>query len=132
MNKLQKLIVLLLLLGCNSPNQKELPTLEKRQYIKERNKVEVTTLQKSSFKQELVSTGKLEALRKSALRFKLSGELENVYAKNGEHVKAGTKIASLNQFKQQQRLEEAKLSVEKAQLDLMDVLIGHNRNMMLR
>lgn len=128
MKKIQKLLILLLLVGCNSPRQEEQATLEKRQYIKERNKVEVITLQLSSFKQELVSIGKLEALCKSALRFKLSGELENVYIKNGEHVKAGTKIAILNRFKQRQRLEEVKLSVEKAQLDLMDVLIGQGYN----
>jgi len=59
---------------------------EKRQYTEQQNPVEVMVLPKSTFRKELVNNGKLVALRKSELQFRVGEQLERLSEKNGhEH-----------------------------------------------
>lgn len=128
MIKIRNVLFLLLLLSCKS-NVSNQPLESKKNLLQNaQNQIKVVILQQSTFKQETVSTGKLEALRKSALRFTINGEVQHICVKNGEHIEASATIAKLSQFKQRQRLEDAKLNLEKAKLDLMDVLIGQGHN----
>ena len=113
----------LVLLSCTGKKEKnEIP--EKVALQANKNSVGIIALAKSSFPKQLVSNGKLNALRKSELKFRLQGEIAQVPVKSGEHVAAGQTIAKLSDVDYRQRLEQVQTSLKKSTLDLQDVLIG--------
>ena len=120
---------LLLMLGsCVQSGKTENLQAEKRQYVQQQNPVEVIVLKEGPFKQELVNNGKLAALRKSELKFRVNEQLERINVKNGERIDAGQLIASLVPFTYQQRLKSADISLKQASLELRNVLIGQGYN----
>jgi membrane fusion protein, multidrug efflux system len=123
MKHLLNLLIPLILLGCGTKKAEEAQA-EKRAYDADRNPVEIQVLQSGTFARQLVSNGKLTALRKSELRFRTSGVLEFVGAANGKRVSQGTVLAKLNADDAQQQLAQNQNQLQKAQLDLHDVLIG--------
>lgn len=90
----------------------------------EKNEVTVMTLKRQTFNHELVSNGKLSAGSKADLRFETSGVLAHIYVKNGDRVHRGQKLAELDKFRLKNKTEQAKESLDKAKLELKDVLIG--------
>ncbi len=131
--KLTGFIVVILsagLISCSGPRSEESQSAEKRQYVQQQNPVEVMILEKGLFKKELVNNGKLAALRKSELQFRVSEQLEEVSAKNGDHVRAGQLIASLVPFTYRQQLSSAEIKVKQASLEMQNVLIGQGYNTM--
>ncbi|CDD82859.1 MULTISPECIES: efflux RND transporter periplasmic adaptor subunit [Mediterranea] len=89
------------------------------------NEVSVMTLKKGDFNHELVSNGKVEARAYADLNFRLTSEpVARVYVKNGDRVKKGQKLAELSLFTLQNKLEQAKTSLDQADLEMQDVLIG--------
>lgn len=111
-------------LYCCSPSQSENQPTEKRTYVEQENLVDTLVLQSAVFTKELVSNGKLKALRKSDLKFRVSGELQKIKVKNGQWVKAYQSIAILDQFEYRQKLAEAETTLSTAELELADVLLG--------
>jgi RND family efflux transporter MFP subunit len=99
-------------------------------YKEERNPVEVIVLDNTDFRRELVSNGKLKALRKSVLTFRISEELEYLPVCNGESVRKGQIIARLRQFKVLQELEKAQIQFEQASIEMKDELLikGYTAN----
>ncbi|MDN3618609.1 efflux RND transporter periplasmic adaptor subunit [Polaribacter undariae] len=87
-------------------------------------------LKSSIFKKELVSNGRLIALEKSALKFNVSEKLANIYIKNGDYVKRGKILASLNAFTYQQKVNKAKIDLKQATLEFEDLQVrrGFNAN----
>ncbi|MDR0422786.1 MAG: efflux RND transporter periplasmic adaptor subunit [Proteiniphilum sp.] len=81
-------------------------------------------LEHRDFNYELVSNGTVAALHKADLRFQSQEQIVKIYVKNGERVVKGQKLAELDRFKQQNSMEQAEESFERAGLDLQDVLIG--------
>ena len=124
MNKLFYLFVVILCCSCSSGTNEETTKIEKRQFLKEQNKVDVLVLEESVFKMELISTGKLYAKRKSNLKFDQGGKVQKLFVKNGDYVREGKAIANLYHFEQKQRFEQAHLELNKATLDLKEALIG--------
>ena len=90
----------------------------------ESNEVTVQVLKRTAFEHELVSNGKLEARNQADLRFETGGTLVTVYVKNGERVRAGQVIAELDKFRLSNQVAQSKDALEKARLELQDVLIG--------
>jgi RND family efflux transporter MFP subunit len=113
----------IVLFSCNEQKEKKEDT-EKVSLLANKNSVEVMILSKSAFPKQLVSNGKLNALRKSELKFRLSGEIAQVSVKSGEHVASGQMLARLNDVDYRQRLAQVQTSLKKSSLDLQDVLIG--------
>lgn len=111
-------------ISCTNKKAEANEKVNKRKYVAEANPVDVMVLKKSVFKKELVSNGKLTAMQKSILKFRVSDELEKLFVKNGTRVNKGSKIASLSRFNQEQALKKAETRFKKAQLDLKDYLIG--------
>jgi multidrug efflux pump subunit AcrA (membrane-fusion protein) len=70
---------------CTGPNEKK-ETTEKIALHANKNSVEVCILSKATFPKQLISKGKINALRKSELKYRLSGEIAQVLVKSGEHV----------------------------------------------
>ena len=94
------------------------------QYEAERNEVEVMTLERTVFTRQLISNGKLSARMRSSIAFRGNGTVENVGVRNGETVHAGTVIAELDRTDKSIALESARIAMDKAELDLYDVLAG--------
>lgn len=88
------------------------------------SEVRAMRLELTDFYHELIANGVISARNKADLRFQLSENIAAIYVKNGDRVAKGQKIAMLDQFKLQNALLQAKDNMERAGLDLQDVLIG--------
>lgn len=108
--------------GKSKENKDEL--MNKADYVVEKNPVDTIILRKQQFKKQLNSNGKLKSVEKCDLKFKVSGSLSELPVANGMSVSKGDVIARLNTEDVQFKLERAKMSKEKALLDLKDYLIG--------
>ncbi len=90
----------------------------------ETNEVTVMKLEETDFHHELISNGKLEARRQADMRFETAEPIAHIYVKNGERVRKGERIASLASFRLENQRASALDALEKAKLELQDVLIG--------
>jgi RND family efflux transporter MFP subunit len=92
--------------------------------LDEQNKVTVQTLKRQAFEHELVSNGKIVAGMQADLHFESVEVVAQIFVKNGDHVSKGQKIAELDKFRLNQKTVQAKDALDKAKLELQDVLIG--------
>lgn len=86
--------------------------------------VKVQRLKLSAFNHELLSNGKMTARRSVNLRFETAGVITRIYVRNGDRVRAGQKVAELDLFRLSNRVAQTRDGLEKAKLELQDVLIG--------
>jgi len=112
------------LYACGSKATESTASTEKRQYTEQKNPVTVMILQKSSFLKELVNNGKLVALRKTDLQFRVGEQLEKLSFKNGDYVKTGQVIAELIPFTFSQQLGNAEIQLKRNRMDMQNLLIG--------
>lgn len=94
------------------------------EYRSEINEVEVVTLKRQDFPQQLLSNGRLSASRRSALFFRQSGAVARIDVTNGGAVASGQVIAELENGDQREALESARIDLDRATLDLQDALVG--------
>lgn len=86
--------------------------------------VKAFALQEGEFNHELISNGTVVAAQRADLRFEENGVVEDIFVKNGQRVRKGQKIAQLAQFKLENTLKQASDNLEKAKLELQDILIS--------
>lgn len=111
--------------GCGQSNKtKEHAAADRMQYRIERNTVSIDTLQRRDFVRELISNGRLVATRRSVLSFPVSGTIVAIAAENGSTVRSGALIARLDTMEYALEVRRARLALDKAQLELYDVLVG--------
>lgn len=125
--KYYKLLTLLLFAGLVACGGKESASDEdsiETSLPEESNEVTVVTLQETDFHHELVSNGKLSARRFADLRFESAEPIATIYVKNGERVSKGQKLAELSTFRLSNKTSQAKDALERARLELQDMLIG--------
>lgn len=113
-----------LILACCSGKDPKTKEFETQPTETDPVPVKVIVLRRTSFKNEIVSNGKLKALNKSNLVFNVSEKLVELNVKNGTRVKKGDIIARLRQEQLREDLEQARVQLYRATLDLQDVLIG--------
>lgn len=114
-----------MLIACSSREKKEISEKGVETVLPDtKNEVSAMILKKRDFHHELVSNGKVNAGKKADLRFESSEVIARIYVKNGDRVYKGQKLAELDRFKLANKLLQAENSLEKARLDLQDVLIG--------
>lgn len=121
--QLTAFLLLFILASCGNKPQSTEETGRAGQ-IQQRNLVQIMELQPTTFTKQLVGNGKLNALRKAELRFRISGEIEQLPVSNGQRIAPGQLIAALNDTEYNHRLQQARLGLQRAQLELQDVLIG--------
>lgn len=92
--------------------------------VRDKNLVDTIVLKKGDFYRQIISNGKLRAVKKSELHFLTSGVIAEVFFKNGESVKQGEAIAVLDKREALNKLEMAVQRMEKSEVDLADELIG--------
>lgn len=91
--------------------------------------VTVMELKSQTFHHELVSNGKVTANSFVDLNFRSTTErIAQIFVKNGDHVAAGQKLAVLDTYTLQNRVNQAESSLSQANLELKDVLIGQGYN----
>lgn len=121
------LLTIGLLTACGgkaaSDNESEATSLKTALPV-ENNEVTVKVLEREDFGHELVSNGKITADQQVNLYFETAGILANIYVKNGDFVRKGQKLAELDRFKLNNQMVQARNTLERAQLDLKEVLIG--------
>jgi len=117
------LVLLLAVAGCKTKQKVDKEAIAKQAQVIERNPVDVMVLQRTVFKKELVSNGRLEALRRSVLKFRTGEVLEYLPVKNGDHVKPGQVIARLRQYELKQNLDKARLALDQTKIQMQDVLL---------
>jgi multidrug efflux pump subunit AcrA (membrane-fusion protein) len=119
-------IILMLLFGsCSGNKEKE----ERDENVSEMRddkpvSVKVKPLEYTYFSYELISNGTIAAMQKAGLQFQSQEIIRKIYVKNGQTVTKGQKNAELDKFKLETALKQAEESLERARLDLQDVLIG--------
>lgn len=89
-----------------------------------KNEVTVIPLKEEVFNHELVSNGKVVASNQADLRFETAEVVAHIWVKNGDRVRKGERLAQLDLFRLGQKLAQAKDALERAKLELKDVLIG--------
>ncbi|WP_150450795.1 efflux RND transporter periplasmic adaptor subunit [Arenibacter lacus] len=115
----------LALFSCKQEQAKaEEGTIEKKQYLPEKNEVDAMVLKEGVFSKEIVSNGKLIAFQKNNLRFDVSENLDRLLVKNGDNVKQGQTLAVLKDFTYKQAYTKAKINLKKAELEFHDKLVG--------
>jgi RND family efflux transporter MFP subunit len=117
-----------ILYSCGTKTSGTSSTAEKRQYTLQQNPVEITVIQRGLFRKELVNNGKLVALRKCELQFRVGEQLEKLSVRNGVPVKAGYVIAQLNTFTYKQQLDNAQIQLKRTKLEMQNLLIGQGYN----
>lgn len=90
----------------------------------ETNEVTVMKLELTDFNHELISNGKLSARNFVDLKFESAEPIAKIYVKNGDRVTKGQKLAELATFRLANKAAQAKDALERAKLELQDVLIG--------
>jgi RND family efflux transporter MFP subunit len=88
------------------------------------NEVTVMPLYSTEFSHELISNGKLSAKQFADLHFETVETISAIYVKNGDRVTKGQKLAELASFRLSNKTAQAKDALERAKLELQDVLIG--------
>lgn len=122
--------LLILLASCSGSKVKDTEQDEASVALFDsKNEVAVVTLQRQSFNHELVSNGKVSAKTVADLYFESAEEVAHIWVKNGDRVRKGQKIAELNTFRLLNKMTQTKDAVERANLDLQDVLIGQGYNL---
>ena len=116
-------MALALLCGCRNREGKELRD-SKLEYSPEINTVTVQTLERTDFPLQLVSNGKLSAASRASLKFNLPGTVSRLNVGNGQRVAAGSEIARIDRPDLVLAVEAAGEALEKARLELYDVLAG--------
>jgi RND family efflux transporter MFP subunit len=118
-------IVLATATGCKSGTgqEREDTDLARQVFAVRTNPVEVMTLSERDFNKQVVSNGRLEAVRRAVLSFGASGRIASVDVANGSRVAAGATLASLDTEDTAFAVEKARLAYEKSRLDLSDRLL---------
>lgn len=129
--KIAFILLTVLYISCKK-EKSETEALLKKQYLPEKNEVNIIILKSGVFKKELVSNGNLVALEKSELKFNVSEKLNSIYVKNGDYVKKGQLLAKLDAFTYQQKVNKAVIDVKQSTLNFDDLQVrrGFDKNNM--
>jgi RND family efflux transporter MFP subunit len=129
---MKKCLFLLLftgLIACNGKEDKDKADKENRSELSaESSKVtEVTVMEllPDDFEHEVVCNGRVAGRNRADLYFpSADAVISSVAARNGAGVRKGDALASLDTYKLEEELRQAKTQLAKAELELKDALIG--------
>lgn len=106
--------------------EREKDTIDSLQ-SKEIGKIQTFIIKDIPFYKELVSNGKIFSINKSDLKFESQGNIISIFVTEGQYVRKGQLIASLDEGDAKTALHEAELNHRKSILDYEDQLLqlGH-------
>jgi RND family efflux transporter MFP subunit len=117
--------ILICLLSCSSKKEEQQSGEKTTTEVENKStEVKIKLLEYQDFSYELISNGTVAAKNKAELRFQSQEVIRTIHVKNGDRVSKGQKIAELDKFKLEMALNQAVEALERAKLELQDVLIG--------
>lgn len=116
--------------GCGEAAKKTKEEKEQARIGKRAEKMEVKVVEAryAPFEMELASNGKATACRKAVLNFVVNDVVRTVWVRSGDRVARGARIVAVDNYKSQQQLEDARLNLEKAGLELRSRLMSEGLN----
>jgi RND family efflux transporter MFP subunit len=126
MKQIVMLAILLLLVCCTQVKDKSEIEASKttQESVNQVTPVKVIPLTMSVFHHDLIANGTVSSGQSAELKFQTSEKVTRIYVKNGVRVAKGQKIAELDQFRLRNTMLQAQDNLERAKLELQDVLIG--------
>ena len=123
----RSLLYLTLLAACSTTGaeSRQQEEVARRSYTEDVSWVDTTRVIQDDFHQEILSNGKLQPTQQAELNFKLDETITAINIKNGQRVKTGQHLATLENFNQQLSLEQAQQKLASAKTDMQDALIGY-------
>jgi RND family efflux transporter, MFP subunit len=125
-SNLSRLVILALILSltaCGNKKDEADSEMAKSTYERELNQVDTAYLQRTVFKKQLSSNGKLQAKARGVVGFKQQGIIVEFPVRNGVFVRKGDLIARIDDEAATLALAQAHLRYEKAVIDRRDELI---------
>lgn len=122
-------LFLALMTGCKTRKPEEKETEQARiEQKNEKTEVKTTKARRDRFEMELVSNGKVEAREKANLSFLIADIIDSVYVTNGSRVHKGDPIVRVDDYKAGEQLRDARINLEKMQLELRSRLMSEGIN----
>lgn len=110
--------------SCGTKQGNEETAEGKLEYKPQVSEVETITLERKDFTRQLTANGKLSARARSSMNFRGSGTITDIIPDNGQRVRKGSVIARQDGTEQAIALEAARIALDRAELDYLDVLAG--------
>lgn len=111
--------------NCNTQSKADKDQIEKREFLEERNLVDVLKIENGTFTKEIVSNGKLSSIQKSDLQFKASETIVEILVSNGSTIQKGQVIARLDKEDLEQQYNQSLIALEESTLELKDFFLSH-------
>ena len=111
--------------SSNEAESRQTSTYSKAVFQQDISWVDTAHIRRGDFHEEIFSNGKLYALQRASLSFKIPQTIAEIYVKNGQRVQKGQRLAKQENFPQQLALEQAQQNLEKARTNMQDALIGY-------
>lgn len=118
-------LTILVAASCGNASGDKEQDGHKLQFAPRQNVVETMVLEKTAFRRQLISNGRLSAASRGELRFRSSGIVRSVMCREGQTVRRGDTLAVLYDDDMRYALESAELAFRKAELDLYNELAGY-------
>lgn len=116
--------IIALFAACNADKQAKTEENVRQLLPDAPAEVTVIPLKTVDFEHELVSNGKISARTVAEVKFQTSEIIADVFVANGDRVTKGQRIAALETYALNNKLEQAKDALERSKLEMHDVLIG--------
>ncbi len=87
-------------------------------------KVSVILLKYSDFSKEIISNGKLAALKKADLKFRTSEVVTEIFVKNGDRVVSDQLLAKIDDFILRNTFKQNASQIGRARIDMQDALLS--------
>lgn len=120
------IILTFLLFSCR--NREREPSEEataKKAFIEEVLIVKVAQISSGAFDAEIISNGRVYAFNKAEIKFPFNEQIETVLIRNGEYVKKGQILATLDATELKKKLSRSRENLAKATVELDDRLIDY-------
>lgn len=119
------LIIILAGFSCRSRKNENLEEMARRSSHPEAVLVKTVKLEPSTFYHELISNGKVWSSEKAVVPFKINGIIRKIFVHNGQNVKAGDLLATIEDFEYRSQLIAAKQTYEKAEINFKKDLLTY-------
>lgn len=126
MHKLLYFIFILTVISCQSPEEKPKDNDIIKSGGKSNYNVEAIILKPRTFSKQIIANGKIESHSKADLRFKKQNRISKIFVKNGQFVKKGTILASLDNYLIKNQIKKAEINLKNAGWKRKQLLIEYN------
>ncbi len=124
-------ILVIFFFNCEHKIDTPLEELNKQETKKNINApvaIGIEKVGKTNFNVEILSNGKLQANSKAEIPFELTERIVSIKVKNGDKVVKGQLLAVLDNTNTTIKLQNANIELDKAKIQLQDILLGFGYN----